>query len=118
MADHAKLGQVVLNLVTNAIQACTQAGGHDNLICVRTRDRDGDIEIEIEDSGTGIPEEIRPRIFTPFFSTKGAGGGTGLGLFISREIIERHRGTLDFRSRTSGGTIFRILLPQGETPTL
>jgi len=115
LADHAKLGQVVLNLVTNALQACTQARGNDNLICVRTRDRDPYIEIEIEDSGIGIPDEIRPRIFTPFFSTKGVGGGTGLGLFISHEIIERHRGTLDFRSRSGGGTIFRILLPQGET---
>jgi signal transduction histidine kinase len=115
LADHAKLGQVVLNLLTNAIHACRESGSQDNRICVRTRDADDKVEIEIEDSGIGIPEESRSRIFTPFFSTRGTGGGTGLGLFISREIIERHHGTLDFRSRPGGGTIFRIVLPRGDT---
>ena len=107
--DHAKLGQVFLNLVSNAIDACES--GEPQRITVRTRDLEGEVEIEIEDSGRGIAPELEPKLFTPFFTTKSAGRGTGLGLFISREIVVQQRGTLGFRSRPGGGTIFRVTLP-------
>jgi signal transduction histidine kinase len=110
MGDRAKLGQVFLNLISNAIDACDSPGPQ--RIVVRTRDLDDEIEIEIDDTGSGIAPELEPDLFTPFFTTKGAGHGTGLGLFISREIVIQHRGTLGFRSRADGGTIFRVTLPR------
>jgi signal transduction histidine kinase len=78
---------------------------------VRTRDCEGGVEIEIADTGRGIPPEIRPRLFQPFFTTKPAGEGTGLGLYISRCIAAEHGGSLDFRCPESGGTCFRVFLP-------
>jgi signal transduction histidine kinase len=105
--DRAKLGQVFLNLVANAIDA--SPGGR---IAVRTRDLGDAVEVEIEDDGPGIPPELEPELFTPFFTTKPV--GTGLGLFISRGIVEQHRGTLAFRSSPTGGTIFRVTLPRAE----
>ena len=110
LGDRAKLGQVFLNLISNAIDAC----GSPELqrIAVRTRDLDGEIEIEIDDTGSGIAPELEPDLFTPFFTTKDAGHGTGLGLFISREIVIQHQGTLGFRRPPDGGTIFRVTLPR------
>jgi len=110
--DRAKLGQVFLNLISNAIHACADCEGSDHQIVVHTRDAGDAVEIEVEDSGTGIPAELESKLFTPFFTTKDAGRGTGLGLFISRDIIEQHGGALDFRSRPGGGTIFRVTLPR------
>ena len=110
-ADSAKLGQVFLNLITNAIHACEPSESASHTITVRTRDVENRLEIEVEDSGDGIPEQARANVFKPFFTTKKSRGGTGLGLFISREIIDQHGGGLDFRARPGGGTIFRIILP-------
>ena len=110
--DRAKLGQVFLNLVSNAIHACADCEGREHRIAVRTRDAGGSIEVEVEDSGSGIPTELEHKLFTPFFTTKDAGRGTGLGLFISRDIIDQHCGTLDFRRRPGEGTIFRVTLPR------
>lgn len=109
VGERAKLGQVFLNLIANAIDACSADTAQ--RIAVRTRDLEDGIEIEIEDSGPGIAPEIEADLFTPFFTTKHA-GGTGLGLFISREIVLQHHGTLGFRSRAGGGTIFRVTLPR------
>jgi signal transduction histidine kinase len=111
IGDRAKLGQVFLNLISNAIHACADCQDGEQRIVVRTRDTADGIEIEVEDSGTGIPAELEVEIFTPFFTTKDE-RGTGLGLFISRDIIEQHHGTLDFRRRPGGGTIFRVTLPR------
>ena len=110
VGDRAKLGQVFLNLISNSIDACDSKDPQ--RITVRTRDLDDEIEIEIDDTGSGIAPELEPDLFTPFFTTKDAGRGTGLGLFISREIVIQHRGTLGFRSRPDGGTIFRVTLPR------
>jgi signal transduction histidine kinase len=119
--DRTRLSQVFLNLLTNAIDACAidacaidaaqpaDPSGH--LISVRTEDVADGIAIEITDSGDGIPRELQPRLFTPFFTTKKVGEGTGLGLYISRRIIESHGGRLDFRSDGGSGTTFRVFLP-------
>jgi signal transduction histidine kinase len=63
----------------------------------------------VDDGGSGIPDEVRSRIFDPFFSTKGE--GTGLGLAITRQIVEAHGGTITVEPREGGGTSFRLLLP-------
>jgi signal transduction histidine kinase len=101
------LNQVWTNLIENAIQAMGGAG----TLTVRTM-RDGEfVRIEICDDGPGIPAEIIDRIFTPFFTTKPFGEGTGLGLDLARRIVvEKHRGNLRVESRP-GDTRFIVLLP-------
>jgi len=103
-----QLQQVVLNLVVNAEQAI----GRDGRIVIRGR-ADGDmVELAVEDTGHGIPEEVRPYLFTPFFTTKPAGTGTGLGLAISRRIVDAHGGTIEASDAESGGARFTIRLPR------
>ena len=110
--DRARLGQVFLNLISNAIHACTPDEDSEHRIVIRTRDAGECFEIEVEDSGAGVLPEIESKLFTPFFTTKREGRGTGLGLFISREIVGQHHGTLTFRRGEGGGTIFRVRLPR------
>ncbi len=115
--DRTKLAQVFMNLINNAMHACNPPDSARHRISVRTRDTKDGIELEIEDTGEGIPEEIHEEIFTPFFTTKEPGSGTGLGLYISRRIIEEHGGSISFRCEPPGGTIFTVRLPQGEVIT-
>lgn len=109
--DRARLGSVLLNLLSNALQACSPGDPERQRISIRTRDRGSDLEIEVEDNGAGIaPSEIE-HIFDPFFTTKEEGEGHGLGLFISRRLIEESGGRLDFRVGDGGGTIFTVRVP-------
>jgi two-component system, NtrC family, sensor kinase len=104
-----QLQQVILNLLTNAIDA-TPSGGRIEVTIVAEPGR-GEIEIAITDTGRGISAEDRKRIFEPFFSTKEPGRGTGLGLFISAEIVREHKGRIEIESETGRGSTFRIVLP-------
>lgn len=103
----AKLNQVFLNLLVNACQAIEEKG----VICIRTSTNGDNVVIEIEDSGGGIPDDVKERIFNPFFTTKPVGKGTGLGLSISHDIIQQHKGELSVTSKTGEGTTFTIQLP-------
>jgi signal transduction histidine kinase len=111
-ADRAKLAQVFLNLITNAMHACEPPDPSRHRIRVCTRDTEDGIEVRIEDTGAGVPEEIRDMIFAPFFTTKEAGTGTGLGLYISRQIVEDHGGSLALGRATPTGATFTIRLPE------
>jgi signal transduction histidine kinase len=103
----AKINQVALNLIANAIDACSE-GGH---VTVRTRTvRDG-VEIEICDTGCGIEPTIRDKIFDPFFTTKPQGQGTGLGLSISHGIVADHGGSIRVESTPGRGATFTVRLP-------
>jgi two-component system NtrC family sensor kinase len=109
MMDVNEMKQVYLNLLNNAADAI----GGKGRITVSTRwdaEREEAV-ISIADTGPGIPEEILHRIFVPFFSTKAAGSGTGLGLNVSRDIIQRHGGLLGVENGPEGGAVFRIRLP-------
>jgi two-component system, NtrC family, sensor kinase len=106
-----QLQQVVLNLLTNAIDA-TPPGGRVRLVTANGSGPDG-LVIEVSDTGAGIPETDRKRIFEPFFSTKEPGRGTGLGLFISAQIVREHRGRIDLDSAEGRGSSFRVFLPAG-----
>ncbi|MFH1676440.1 MAG: ATP-binding protein, partial [bacterium] len=112
--------QVILNLVTNAAHAIADKVGDGSkgkgLIMVKTR-LDGDMaEISVSDTGTGIPENIRERIFDPFFTSKTVGRGTGQGLSIAHAVIcEKLGGTLNFETEEGVGTTFFIRIPMGSS---
>jgi PAS domain S-box-containing protein len=114
--NEARLGQVFLNLLVNAAHAIPEGAADRNEIKVSTRvDAQGRIVAEVRDTGGGIPEEIRPRILEPFFTTKPQGLGTGLGLSICHGIVTSLGGELQFESELGKGTVFRVVLtPQTE----
>jgi signal transduction histidine kinase len=113
-ADPRQIGQALLNLVLNAAYV-THDGGR---IALRLRRRAGHAGIAVIDAGPGIPEGIRDRVLDPFFSTKPEGEGTGLGLSVTRAIVDSHRGELELECPPEGGTIATIWLPQaaGDAP--
>ncbi len=106
--DEYQIQQVLVNLITNAVQTM-QAGGT-LFMATRRGSSGGSVEIKVMDNGKGIPPELLPHIFDPFFSTKGE-GGTGLGLFVSYGIIKNHKGDLRVESKVGVGTTFTIELP-------
>lgn len=103
--DEAQIRQALLNLLRNAREAMPGGGAID--VCVAAEGMS--VAIDVDDRGGGIPEEIRDRVFDPFFSTKGE--GTGLGLAITRHIVDAHGGSVTCVPRTGGGTRFRLALP-------
>jgi signal transduction histidine kinase len=112
LGNEGRLGQVFLNLLTNAMHALPEGSAQDHEVRVTTSvDDAGDIVVEIADTGAGIPAHVVEHVFEPFFSTKPVGQGTGLGLSISRSIIAAHGGTIGVRSEPGKGATFRIVLP-------
>lgn len=103
-----RLKQVLINLITNALQAMEEGGGALTLTTLLIGDQ---VEIEVRDTGPGIPENLLPVIFTPFFTTKPSDEGTGLGLFVTRNIIQSMNGAIDVSSREGEGAVFTIRLP-------
>jgi len=109
-----RLGQLFINLLSNAAQSIDPDPAERGEVVVRTSVRDGMAEVEISDTGSGIPPEVQSRLFEPFFTTKPAGQGTGLGLPICRNIVREHGGRLELESDPGSGTTVRILLPIAE----
>ncbi len=107
--DPAQVEQVLLALVMNAIDAMPRGGN----LMVRTRSlpQSRQIEIQVRDDGVGIPPDLLPRLFEPFLTTKETGKGVGLGLAISKTIVERHGGVIEVESQPGRGTTFYIFLP-------
>jgi two-component system NtrC family sensor kinase len=103
--DEAQIRQALLNLLRNAREAMPEGGP----IEVRVAAAGMSVVVDVDDRGGGIPEDIRARVFDPFFSTKGE--GTGLGLAITRHIVEAHGGSVTCDPRPGGGTRFRLALP-------
>jgi signal transduction histidine kinase len=113
ICDLGQLAQVVLNLITNARDAMKPHGG---TLTIGLRERNGWIELSVGDTGSGIPEDIRDKIFEPFVTTKGALGGsqtpgTGLGLSVSYGIVQEHSGTISVDSTVGRGTTMTVRLP-------
>jgi two-component system, NtrC family, sensor kinase len=110
------IGRVLLNLFNNAFQSVAQKKNelgerYQPVVCVRTSKEEENICISIRDNGLGVPEEIRNKIFQPFFTTKPAGQGTGLGLSLSYEIINAHSGNLEVETKEGEYAEFKITLP-------
>ena len=102
-----EINQVVMNLIINAYQAMTEPGE----VRISTSREDGSVSITVRDNGPGIPAEHLDKIFSPFFSTKGEGQNSGLGLSICYSIIKKHHGTIEVKSEPGQGALFLISLP-------
>jgi signal transduction histidine kinase len=100
-----QLVQVFLNLVLNAMDAA----GRDGRVELYVAAGPGAVEVAVSDDGDGVAAENAARLFQPYFTTKK--NGTGLGLFVTRQLVEEHGGTVDFEPRPGGGAVFRVRLP-------
>lgn len=109
------ISRAFLNLINNAMYAANEHvktnPDHKPMVQVSTKQKNGEVEIRIRDNGVGIPDDIREKIFQPFFTTKPSGEGTGLGLSMTYDIIKVHKGTLNIDSKVNEFTEFLITLP-------
>jgi signal transduction histidine kinase len=115
MIDQEQMIQVLTNLERNAIEAMPEQG----LLNIALEGNDREVQIRISDTGTGISEENKEKLFTPFFTTKEPGKGTGLGLPLVYGIVKMHRGKISVNSNTDPakgptGTEFIISLPRND----
>ncbi|MFL5924098.1 MAG: GAF domain-containing protein [Gaiellaceae bacterium] len=118
-ADREKLRQIVMDLVENAVKYSPDGG----MVRVRALRRDDSVEVSVEDEGIGIPQAEQTRIFAKFYRAEGDGrdlasGGTGLGLFIAKELLAAMRGRISVRSREGEGSTFSFSLPLSAQPVL
>lgn len=111
----SQINQVVMNLMTNAAHAIGPERGK---ITVRSGVEEDRVWFEVADSGSGIPQDVLPRIFDPFYTTKPVGKGTGLGLSLSYGIVQKHHGSIQVQNEIGKGATFRVTLPirQSATP--
>jgi signal transduction histidine kinase len=113
-----EITRALLNLISNGFYATTKrkaeaADGFEPTLSATTRNLGDKVEIRIRDNGTGIPEELKEKIFNPFFTTKPSGEGTGLGLSMSHDIIvKQHGGSIDVETESGLFTEFKIILPR------
>ena len=112
-----EMGRVILNLLSNAFYAVSQKKkeiedpGYEPKVTVSTRKKAKQVVIQVKDNGNGIPQKLLDKIFQPFFTTKPSGQGTGLGLYLSYDIVQVHGGELKVEAKEGVGTIFTIFLP-------
>jgi two-component system, NtrC family, sensor kinase len=112
LGDRYELQQVLLNLVTNAVQAVAGLEpGQPRGITLSTARSNGEAILRVRDTGPGVPKHLAPYLFTPFFTTKGPGEGTGLGLSLSYGLVKAHGGALTYEPAAEGGAEFRVTLP-------
>lgn len=116
--DYESMHECLTNLVGNAIDACqlsdNEGGCH---VWVRTFEENGTIVYEVVDDGCGMDYEVKKKVFTTFFTTKGL-GGTGIGLLMTKKIIQEHGGKIDVESKPGQGSTFRIRLPRNRLPKM
>ena len=109
----SQINQVVMNLIVNAAHAM---GPERGVITLRSGETADHVWFEVADNGCGIPPDVLPKIFDPFYTTKPIGKGTGLGLSLSYGIVQKHGGTIDVKTELGKGTNFRITLPKLQPP--
>lgn len=110
MGDAPRIGQILTNLLVNALHALPDRPLRENLIRVSTQYQDGDVILAVSDNGVGISPALQSRIFDPFFTTKGIGSGTGLGLSICHSLVTRLGGRIELQSEPGHGSVFRVFL--------
>ena len=106
-----QLNQVFMNIINNGIQAISDDKENGELV-IYTEETEHEISVRIKDNGMGMPEDVKTRIWEPFFTTKAVGVGTGLGMSITHSIIEKHYGKIELESELGKGTEFTIYLPK------
>ncbi|MFC1715148.1 sensor histidine kinase, partial [Candidatus Poribacteria bacterium] len=116
IGDLIRLEQVFLNLITNARNAVESSRKENKRIELRAYKDDNRKAViaEVMDNGIGVPEDLRGKIFQPFFTTREPGKGTGLGLSVASRIIEEHKGKIELESQVGEGAAFRVILPVAE----
>src|SRR6202034_1542521 len=114
-----EITRVLLNLISNGFYAATRrkaetnGGNYEPALAATTKNLGASVEIRIRDNGTGISPEVKEKMFNPFFTTKPAGEGTGLGLSMSHDIIvKQHGGTIEVETEPGAFTEFRLVLPR------
>jgi signal transduction histidine kinase len=105
IGDPRLLGQVVLNLVMNALQSLPEGRSDGNRVTILIAPEEGGVRLSVIDTGTGIPDDLLPRVFDPFVTTQRGNEGVGLGLAITHQIVERHRGSIDIDTSETGTTV-------------
>jgi len=110
-ADKTKLEQAFVNLLANAIDALRERSRSGRIAVSAQPSGEGTVEISFQDTGAGIPPAALGRIFDPFFTTKDVGQGTGLGLYLTHQIVEQHGGSIRVESTVGEGTLFVVRLP-------
>jgi two-component system NtrC family sensor kinase len=113
----AQLNQVFMNLIINAVQALDESKGM-GTITLSTGHQDDWVWVEVQDNGLGMSEETRKRLFEPFFTTKPVGKGTGLGMSVSYNIVQKHHGRIEVDSVPGEGTRFRVWVPVKQALTV
>jgi two-component system NtrC family sensor kinase len=117
LGDRYELQQVLLNLITNAVQAVSGLPpGRPRKIVVATSRQDGEATLRVRDTGPGVSSQHASYLFTPFFTTKAPGQGTGLGLSLSYGLVQSHGGVLSYEPPSDGGAEFRVVLPSHDAP--
>ena len=117
LGDRHELQQVLLNLITNAVQAVSGLPpGVRRHITITTTREDGQAVLRVRDTGPGVSPQHASSLFTPFFTTKAAGQGTGLGLSLSYGLVKAHDGVLSYEPPPDGGAEFRVALPLYDAP--
>jgi signal transduction histidine kinase len=99
------------NLVSNAIDACKTSKRGGGTVNLRVKRGDGTTVFEVEDDGCGMEPEVKEKVFTSFFTTKGL-GGTGLGLLVTKKIVREHGGRIEVESQPGEGSCFRLEIPR------
>ena len=121
MAEHNRLEQVFINLVTNAIDAMDEKDdrgdtqGSEKLLTIKSYVENGNVAVDVSDTGIGMTEEVKNKILEPFFTTKKVGKGTGLGVSISYGIIKDYEGDIQIESVVGKGTTFKLTFPMATT---
>ncbi len=114
--DYESMHECLTNLVGNAIDACIMSENDSQLyVNVSVIENDGVVIYEVSDNGCGMEYEVKQKVFTNFFTTKGL-GGSGLGLLMTKKIIQEHGGFIEYESEPGQGTVFRIRLPRNRLP--
>ncbi len=116
LMDEDAIHSCLVNLVSNALDACAISERPDRKVALIAREEDGSLVYEVRDNGVGLDYEVKKRVFTNFFSSKGAGKGTGLGLLTTRKIVQEHGGKVSFESEEGKGSLFRLEFPRDRLP--
>lgn len=115
--DEAGIHTALANLISNAIDACTFSDAErEHMVWVSLREENEALVYEVSDNGQGMDAEVSRKVFSKFFSTKGADRGTGLGLLTTKKLVHQHGGRISFSSVEGSGSRFRIELPRGSLP--